>query len=471
LNKKIKHLFADLNPAFLYGKPFHYLQMPLLILCFAFSALAQTDSLLPAYNSTFYPSVLLSAKGIARPFLLQQQYMSLTGASIKDSTILYKGAKYTIHNYYMNPATGYYVVSSQYSAYDISGFSSIWPTQIPNILFNTSDTSFNSKSDCVGYLTRLLSATGTTSASGNAYLDIISTTHNANVSHFAAIGYVSTAYSFAVAFPTFPATISAGWQYISGNVETSLINTYNHTIQSSLGTYTGSRKGGFAQAQAGDILAFGYSASSSSNGHVMILETAPQLLNADSLKHYFPSQSIAQATTLLSTHNLYALPVFDCSGLQAHFRDSRTQTSGIGHGKLLLLTDITDDAPTGFIFDSLQVTYTSPHLDTLGTTVYAISVGRFVNAAATGIQAEKKDCPAFLLYPNPAGRMVNIAVGQLPAEPLTLTISDLLGRTLKQILIADPDFSIDISDLTEGVYTVSLISNHGRTNRKLFIIR
>ncbi len=435
------------------------------------SVAAQTDSLFTGYNSTFYPSVLLAAKGVARPFLLMQKYTTLSGASISDSTISYKGARYMVHDYYLNPTTAYYVKSSQYSAYDISGFSTIWPTQFPNILFKATDTSYNCQSDCVGYLTRLLSATGTATTNGNAYLNIINTVKTANVSHFAAIGYVSTAYSFAVAFPTFPALVSNGWQYISGNAETSLVNTYNHTIQSSLGTYTGVRKGGFAQALPGDVLAFGYSASSSSNGHIMVLETAPQLLNADSMQYYFPSQSLAQAKSLLNTHHMYSVPVFDCSGQQAHFRDSRTLTSGIGHGKLLMLTSLSDDAPTGFIFDSLQVTYSTPHMDTLGTSVYAISVGRFVIATTTAVQPLEDRTTVFQVYPNPAKGIINIALNKPQPENSILRITDMLGKTAKQFRIDDQDFTINVSDLKEGVYTISIAGKKGLSNKRLVIVR
>ena len=403
------------------------------------------------------------------PFLIQQKYTSIPGATVVDSTIIYKGIHYNIHDYYFNPSTGYYVSSSQYSAYDISGFSSIWPTQFPNILLDSTTNSFNSKSDCVGYLTRLLSATGNTTTNGNAYLNIINTVHNGNTSHFAAKGYVSTAYSFAVAFPTLPTTVSNGWQYVSGAVEASEIDSYNHTIQSSLGTYNGVRKGGFASSLPGDILAFGYSAASSSNGHVMVMETAPQLLNANSLSTYFPSQTLAQAKALLSRYNVYSVPVFDCSGQMAHFGDSRKQMSGIGHGKLIILTDITDDAPTAYEFDTSQVISNTLHMDTLGTSVYAISVGRFVTAATTGIPSIDRKA-TYTIYPNPAKDILNVTSLMID-EGSSLQIIDMLGNICSTYKIQGSAFSINISDLNEGVYTLSIISKEGVTNKRLVIVR
>ena len=430
--------------------------------------LSQNDSLIPNYNGTFYASVLPAAKGVAMPFLINQKYEHIAGASVADSTINYAGSHYHIHNYYMNPATNYYVASSQYSAYSISSFSSIWPTQCPNILYKGSDTSFNAQSDCVGYLTRLLSVTGNTTTTGNAYLNIINKVHADNTSHFAAVGYVSTAYSFAVAFPTFSTGVSSGWQYVAGNIESSEINTYNHTIQSSLGTYNGVRKGGFAQALPGDILAFGYSASSSSNGHVMVMETSPQLLTHDSLPNYFPTQTLAQATALLSTYHIYSMPVFDCSGKMAHFKDSRKLTSGIGHGKLLLLTALADDAPMGFIFDTSQVTGTTLHYDTLGSSVYAISVGRFVNTSTTDISQSSKLNPQISIYPNPNN-------GTFTIEPFTSTKQSMQMYDINgKLVLSQPingTTTIDVNSLNEGIYSIHIISNEGIVNKRVVIAR
>jgi hypothetical protein len=433
----------------------------------SFSHYAQTDSLFPNYNSSFYPSILQAAKEIAIPFLVQQKYVSVAGVTVVDSTIMYKGVSYQIHDYYFNPGTGYYVSSTQYANYDITDFSSIWPTQFPNILLDTTTNSFNSKSDCVGYLTRLLSATGNITTNGNAYLNIINTVHNGNTSHFAAKGYVSTAYSFAVAFPTFPATVSSGWQYVSGTVESSEIDSYNHTIQSSLGTYNGLRKGGFAQSLPGDILAFGYSAASSSNGHVMVMETSPQLLSSNNLSNYFPAQTLAQAKALLSRYNIYSVPVFDCSGQMAHFRDSRKQMSGIGHGTLIMLTDITDDAPTAYEFDSSQVTSSTLHMDTLGTSVYAISVGRFVTGSVTAIQNMESN-NAFEVYPNPNNGSFIIEPNNNAKQ--TIQVYDISGKmVLNQIITGKTN--IDARNLNEGIYTISILSKDAVLTKRLVIVK
>lgn len=427
---------------------------------------AQTDTLLHGYNPKIYPTVLSAAENIAMPFLIDQHYVSYPNATAKDSTLTYYSLKYHVHNYYLNPTTGYYIASSLYTTYGINIFSKIWPTQIPNIFFKASDTSFYCYSDCVGYLTRLLSATGDTTATGNAYTNIMNTIRGVNTSPFAAKGYVATAYEFAAGFPTLPTKVTSGWQYVCGNVEADSINAYNHVLRTSINTYNGVRQGGFANSQAGDILAFGYSASQSSNGHVMVMEKSPQLLTNSALSTFFPSKSLASAQALLKKRHIYSVPVFDCSGLQAHFQDSRTLTSGIGHGTLLVFTDTADDAPLGFVFDTAQANYNPIHTDTLGSAVYAISVGRWVTGITTGIPSTSI-LTSISVYPNPGKNKLTISVdnGQWIANS-EISIYNLSGEKVYSRELSTLHFplSVDVSGWPNGLYIIKYTSENGNTS-------
>ena len=326
------------------------------------------------YNATFYNTVLQAAIGIAQPFLVQEGYFSLPGVTTTDTSLVYGGVRYPTSEEYLNPTTGYYIPSSLYSYYGISAFSSIWPTECPKAFYDSAKKLFAADIDCVGYGTRLLSAIGDATTANNAYLNLMNTMHTNNISHFAATGYVASAYEFATAFPTLTTFTVPGWQYIAGNLEDSSINVYNKSQYSTTVTYVGYRKGGFAQCQGGDVLAFGYGASASSNGHFMIMENTPQLLNAAGLQAYYPKETTADINALLAAYNVYAVNVFDDSGEKAHFNDSRKNYGGIGHGTLMILTDLTDDAPMGFIF-SPSTTISYILLDPSVT--LAISVGRF----------------------------------------------------------------------------------------------
>lgn len=348
---------------------------------------AQNNTLLPAYNNSFYPSVLQAAQGVAQPFLLQERYVALPGVTVKqDSMLVYDNVTYHIHNHYLNPTptfnNGYYISSALYSTYNLpAAETNIWPSHIPYALYNSATNTFNSTVDCVGYGTRLLSATGSTNPGGNAYIQLMNYAHSNNQSPFAYRGFVATAYQIAVAFPTLPSNANKGWQYVAGNVMTHLVDSINHTQTNHKGLdkYQGTNKGGFAKALPGDILSFGYAPGASSNGHFMVIEKSPILLNQASLIAYFASyqQQLSEPIiALLQKYNVYAVPLFDCSGQNVHFNDSRKFMSGIGHGTLLVLTDKANDIPQGFIFSP-------PHskpvlgIEYMGAHVVAITVGRY----------------------------------------------------------------------------------------------
>lgn len=347
-----------------------------------------------SYNDSFYNSVLEAAIGIAQPYLLQQKYYTMPGVTVNGNSLIYNGVTYPVTESYFNPGTGYYIPSSLYSQYGISNFKSIWPTQCPNAFFDSATNTFSSKIDCVGFGTRLLSVVGGTTTSTNAYLNLINRIKANNVVNIASKGFVATAYQFSVDFPTLKTAPTPGWAYISGNVcDISVIDGYNKVLHSGLGKYNGVRKGGFALCRAGDVLAFGYDSTSSSNGHFMILDKQPQLLDAASLQTYYPKASATKVKAFVAAHKVYAVSVIDDSGKSAHFNDSRSSYSGIGHGTVMIVADTADDAPVGFIFSpSTNISYTP--VDT--SHCYAISVGRYVSAAQlpvslTSFTAAEKD--------------------------------------------------------------------------------
>jgi len=332
-----------------------------------------------SYNDTFYSTVFDAAVGIAQPYLLQQKYFTMTGVTVSGNSLVSNGVTYPVSESYFNPGTGYYISDTAYATYGISNFKKVWTTKCPNAFFEASSNTFFSKIDCVGFGTRVLSAVTGTSSTTNPYLNLINRIGANNVSPFASKDFVATAYQFGVAFPTLKTSPVPGWSYVAGNVcKSSVIDGYNHVISPSIGTYNGVRKGGFALCQAGDIMAFSYDSSAPSNGHWMVIESTPQLLNATTLKTYYPKASTAKVNAFVAAHRVYAVPVIDDSGKGAHFNDSRSSYSGIGHGTVLIVADTADDAPTGFIFaPSTNISYSA--IDT--SYCYAISVGRFTTAS------------------------------------------------------------------------------------------
>jgi hypothetical protein len=299
------------------------------------------------YDSQFQSSILEAATAVAEPFRVQQGAVQIAGDTVSGNTVTYNGTQFTVTNQYINPGSGYYTITP-------SAFQTVWPVvagrtlNFPNVVFtNNQGSVFNGSVDCVGFACRVLLATGNTQSDGtadpqtNASFQLYSFFHNlpAAKGHFAANGFVPKAYEFATCLP-----LAGGfWAYIAGNVDSA-------TIRQTWSNYPGVAKAGFSQAQAGDILCFGYTGEP--NGHFMVLAGAPQLLNSN-------------------PNPVYAVPVLDCT-TSPHFSDSRPiGVKGIGSGTIQISTD-PSDVPTGFIWgqDATPHTVGDGHL-------VAISVGRF----------------------------------------------------------------------------------------------
>ena len=226
----------------------------------------------------------------------------------------------------------------------------------------------------------MLAAVGSGNPDNNAYVDLLNTLKQQHSTISASKGYVSTAYSLSVALPTLPTDAKTGWSYIAGSIDFDAIDEYNHTKNTKVGAYSGTRKGGFAKALPGDILVFGNGPGTKFNGHFMVTEKIPSLLDADGLRYYYPNASNVEIMKTLGTYKMYAVPVFDDSGLEAHFDDSRHQTSGIGHGTVLIAASKMDDAPLGIITKansndtSIIIRLVSQNKS---TSMFALSVGRY----------------------------------------------------------------------------------------------
>lgn len=461
------------------------------ILLSLFSAGESSSQFLEGYNSRFYPGVFEAAENIAMPFLLQQGYKTQPGVQIYNDTMLnVNGTIYRIVNIYQNPVeknvNHYYITSSQYSEYGIEIFSNVWHINIPNVFYNGTGPVFSSMADCVGFGTRLLSAVGDTTESGNAYLKLIRTIKDANTTMMAVKGYVASAYEIGAAFPILPDTDPEGWEYISGNIIADSINAYNHRMHPKLNEYNGRIKGGFGNSLAGDILAFSYAPGGESNGHFMVMSEQPYLIGQDSVQKYYPNVSSNDITSFLQSYNVYAVPVYDCSGKKAHFNDSRYFTSGIGHGTLWILTQPGTGIPMGLIFKQPADTASSIHVQMLsGEHTWAITVGRF-NSNLTGTGSNGTDIIAdnFRLsqnYPNPFNPETTIQFTIIPnakaqLSKVELTIYDVLGRSVAALVndrLAAGKYSYEwnAANYPSGIYFYELKTAGFTQTKKMILVK
>lgn len=336
------------------------------------------------YNSATYPNVITAAQQVGFPFLLVQGYpVSANGyrADTASGVIYYNKQKLEVTQQYNNPSGQftYYINDSLYQTYAISSSEQkTWPKKIQNILYHPQTKSFCSYVDCVGYGSRLLSLTDATPDGQNAYTRLRSYIRNTSPHAFAAPGYEASAYEYAVAFPALANNNNSGWQYVAGNVSVAKIDSFNQLKNINI-PYTGKSKGGFAQALPGDVLSFGYD-SGKDNGHFMVIEKAPVLLNStNALKAYYPKLSNTTLDSLLTSCHVYAVSLFDCSGENVHFFDSRKKTGGIGHGTILIYADKTTDTPFGFVFSPPSKSGVLG-FEPMSNHLIALTVGRYISS-------------------------------------------------------------------------------------------
>lgn len=412
--------------------------------------LAAQAQLLPGYNSTYYPTLPLAAAGVAQPFLLRQGYARQAGVIVAGASLVYNGTTYAVNQGYQNGGSGYLVATASYAAYGLTAVRPVWPIGMPNVAYNPATPSFDGLGDCVSYVMRVLGATGDTSATGNAYRNLQRTVRAANTTLMAARGYLATAYELGAAFPTLGAGSATGWQYVAGNVVADSLNATNHALRPTVGTYNGVAKGGVAGAQAGDVLAWSYPRSASFNGHLMVLDAAPRLLGADSLRAFMPTQSLANVQALLARFRVYAVSLYDCSGQQAHFRDSRRTVSGIGHGTVLLLASPGGDVPQGFIFGTSGGTGRSIRYDSLGVNCFAIALGRW-QGRTLGAAAAASAASPLRVFPNPTHQTVSIELDAADDIRIFSATGQCVYTAAGQAGLPLP---IDVSSLVPGLYLV-----------------
>ncbi len=320
---------------------------------------ANPDSYTPGY----YTTILDAATAIATPFLVQQKNQTIPGVNVSGKQVAYNGTLFNVSTNYINPSPEYYIPTPD-------AFLNVWPktNRFPNAAYDPTTHSFNANIDCVGFGSRVLIATGSDDPAQNAFC-LFQSQVNPDAAHFAAPGWVPTAFEFAVALPVL---LPGRWSYVCGSVYVPGIQK-----QESDKTYNGTAKGGFSNAQAGDIVCMAYE-DAESNGHFMVLTEAPQPVSLSLFENLESSVT-----------NAYRISVYDstASGSSLHFNDSRSgdgdTDSGVGYGELYFFTN-TNDQPIGFIFGPWKGGMEAPHYlydpnvaQTSNLEVMAITLGRF----------------------------------------------------------------------------------------------
>ncbi|MHB8259846.1 MAG: metallophosphoesterase [Bacteroidia bacterium] len=83
---------------------------------------------------------------------------------------------------------------------------------------------------------------------------------------------------------------------------------------------------------------------------------------------------------------------------------------------------------------------------------------------------ELNNMSSISVYPNPASTSLTLTLSKGEGTS-TLQITDMLGSTVKQLIIHNSSFIIDVSDLAEGVYQFIIHNSEFTINKKVVIVR
>jgi hypothetical protein len=116
---------------------------------------------------------------------------------------------------------------------------------------------------------------------------------------------------------------------------------------------------------------------------------------------------------------------------------------------------------------SIKYTYTNAAGCSNSRTMY----GTGYTCAARGVSASGEGLVVsgdFTMYPNPAKGYINLNVETLVGAG-SIVVTDLYGKTVKTQPLSMGTNTVNISNLSKGMYFVSTITNEGKTTKKLVV--
>ena len=116
---------------------------------------------------------------------------------------------------------------------------------------------------------------------------------------------------------------------------------------------------------------------------------------------------------------------------------------------------------------SVKYTYTNAagcsNSRTMSGTGYTCAA-RGVSASGEGLVVSGD----FTMYPNPAKGLINLNIETLVGKG-SIFVTDLYGKTVKTQALSMGTNTVDIANLSKGMYFVSTITNEGKTTKKLIM--
>lgn len=87
-----------------------------------------------------------------------------------------------------------------------------------------------------------------------------------------------------------------------------------------------------------------------------------------------------------------------------------------------------------------------------------------------GISTFNPQPSTFQIYPNPANTILNVEL-RMQNETATVEIHNTIGNCVHRQIAKSANCQINVSDLAEGVYTISISSKEGVVNKKFVIVK
>jgi len=92
-------------------------------------------------------------------------------------------------------------------------------------------------------------------------------------------------------------------------------------------------------------------------------------------------------------------------------------------------------------------------------------------SCTTGIDDLTTDNSNWSIHPNPANALAYLTYSGLAKESANLSITDLMGRTVKRMTIKDAMISLPLQDLADGLYFVTITSKEGKIAIKKLVVK
>lgn len=177
--------------------------------------------------------------------------------------------------------------------------------------------------------------------------------------------------------------------------------------------------------------------------------------------------TIQSVTNLVSPLEYNITPAFAAGG---------NEVIGISYQQMLINTNTSADALCRIYYNAItdSVICISNIVDIVNEN-YEASIGIIGGGcfAVPSIAVEENGSTiALSVFPNPAKDIINVTMGLMQTENVSMTITDALGRVVYNNVykeVSNQTVQVDLSSVRKGVYNITLQTNTGRVTKRIIL--